>query len=59
MAKSSSGTTMKQMTPKERDKYEADHAAHVERQKVMGVPEREWASTSKLTASTTTVAIKG
>ena len=42
------------------------HVAHatsddvdVERQKIMGVPEREWSSTAKLTTSTTTVAIKG
>ena len=59
MGKSSSGTTMKPMTPAEREKYERDHAAHIERQKLMGVPPQEWATTTKLTASTTTVAIKG
>ena len=59
MGKSSNGTTMKPMTPAEREKYERDHAAHIERQKIMGVPESEWSGTTKLTASTTTVAIKG
>ncbi|MCE2392863.1 MAG: hypothetical protein J4G09_15565 [Proteobacteria bacterium] len=59
MGKSSSGTTMKPMTPVEREKYARTHAAHIERQKVMGVPREEWSTTTKLTASTTTVAIKG
>ena len=59
MGKSSTGTTMKPMTPSEREKYASEHAEHIERQKIMGVPQHEWASGTKLTASTTTVAIKG
>jgi hypothetical protein len=51
--------TLSPMTAEEREKYERDHALHIERQKLMGVPEREWAGSVKLTASTTTVTVKG
>lgn len=58
MPRSSSGTTMAPMTPEERERYEAAHAVHVERQKLMRVPEEDWPSTSRLGPATTTVSVR-